>query len=210
MKIIYVYDALCGWCYGFSPVIEKFYAQHRDTHDFEVVSGGMITGSRIGPIGEVAPYIKQAYKEVENRTGVRFGESFLNDVLEEGSTVFTSMPLAVAMSVFKGHQPQQAVSFAAALQKAVYYDGLAPQDTAAYGPVAEGFGLNGADFVMQMEQPESQRAAQHDFERTQQLGVRGFPAVIAQVDETYYGLANGYLPLDALNQQFESLRSQTQ
>ena len=209
MKIIYVYDALCGWCYGFSPVMEAFHQKHRDEFAFEVVSGGMITGSRIGRIGEVAPYIKQAYKEVENRTGVRFGEAFLNDVLEEGSTVFTSVPLGVAMSVLKSHQPRQAVAFAGRLQQAVYYDGLAPQDTDAYGPLAEEFGLNGADFVAQMAQPEFQQAAQQDFQRTQQLGVTGFPTVLAEVNETYYRLVSGYVPLTNLEQQLESLLAQT-
>ena len=208
MKIIYVYDALCGWCYGFSPVIAEFYRKRQDKSDFEVVSGGMITGSRIGPIGEVAPYIKQAYKEVENRTGVRFGEAFLHDVLEEGSTIFTSVPLAIAMSVFKSRQPQHAVSFAGVLQKAVYYDGLAPQDTAAYGPLAEGFGLDGAAFVAQMEQPEFRQAAQQDFQRTQQLGVSGFPTVLAEVGSTYYQLASGYASLSSLGQALESLQSQ--
>ncbi len=24
MDLVYVYDALCGWCYGFAPVIKAF------------------------------------------------------------------------------------------------------------------------------------------------------------------------------------------
>lgn len=59
MKLIYVYDALCGWCYGFSPIIKQFYKKHKNHFDsIQVVSGGMIRGERIGAIGEVAPYIK--------------------------------------------------------------------------------------------------------------------------------------------------------
>ncbi len=57
-KLIYVYDALCGWCYGFSPVISKIHKEYKDSLEFEVISGGMILGDRIGPIGEVASYIK--------------------------------------------------------------------------------------------------------------------------------------------------------
>ncbi|MFW5762224.1 MAG: DsbA family protein, partial [Cyclobacteriaceae bacterium] len=92
-KIIYCYDALCGWCYGFSPVMEKIHQQYQQDFQFEVISGGMITGERIGPVGEVAPYIKQAYKLVENTTGVKFGDDFLR-VLNEGKAIFTSIPPA--------------------------------------------------------------------------------------------------------------------
>ncbi len=51
VKLIYVYDALCGWCYGFSPVMMQLHSKYKDSIDFQVVSGGMITGNRIGPIG---------------------------------------------------------------------------------------------------------------------------------------------------------------
>ncbi len=45
MKLIYVYDALCGWCYGFSPVITDFSARHASEFAVEVVSGGMVLGA---------------------------------------------------------------------------------------------------------------------------------------------------------------------
>ena len=205
MKVVYVYDALCGWCYGFSPVMEQFYQDHRSDVSFEVVSGGMITGSRIGPIGEVASYIRWAYKEVEQATGVTFGKGFLEGVLEEGTTVFTSVPLGIAMSVFKSHRSEEAVLFAGALQKAVYYDGLAPQNTAAYAPVAEAFGLDGKTFVEQMQQPEFEALAEADFQRSRQLGVSGFPTLFAETDGTYYRLASGYTRRADLESRFATL-----
>ena len=205
MKIIYVYDALCGWCYGFSPVIEQFYRKHRDTIDFEVVSGGMINGSRIGPIGEVAPYIRQAYREVEAKTEVTFGQDFLHQVLEDGHTIFSSVPLAIALSVFKSHQARTAVLFAVALQKAIYYNGMAPEDLVAYASLAEAFGIDGKTFTEQMSQPKFQAKAEEDFQKTQQLGVRGFPTVFAETDGTYHRLASGYTSLPDLENRFSTL-----
>ncbi|MGD1892929.1 MAG: DsbA family protein [Cyclobacteriaceae bacterium] len=205
MKIIYAYDALCGWCYGFSPVIEAFHQKHREEIDFEVLSGGMVTGSRIGPIGEVAPYIRHAYRDVEQATGVKFGEAFLKDVLEDGQTIFTSVPPAIAMSVFKSHRAEEAVLFASALQKAIYYDGLAPEDTAAYGQLAEEFGINKNIFTQQMAESKFLAEAQKEFYRTQQLGVQGFPTVFAEVENTYYPLTRGYTPLDELEKRFATL-----
>ena len=188
--------------------MEQFYQQHRDAVAFEVVSGGMITGARVGPIGEVAPYIRWAYKEVEARTGVTFGTAFLEEVLEDGRTVFSSIPPAVAMSVFAAHRPDDTVRFAGALQRAIYYDGLAPEDTAAYASLAEAFEIDGNMFVRQMEQPEFQAQAQEDFRKTQQWGVSGFPTVLAEHNGSYYRLVSGYTPLENLESQFATLRSE--
>ena len=123
-SIIYVYDALCGWCYGFSPIIKQVFEKYQTQFDFEVISGGMILGERQGPIGEVAAYIKGAYKNVEDTTGVKFGENFVNVVLQEGNLYFSSEKPAIALSVFKTIYPKKAILFAHDLQSAIYHDGL--------------------------------------------------------------------------------------
>ena len=28
--ILYVYDIMCGWCYGFSPVINRLYEEYNE------------------------------------------------------------------------------------------------------------------------------------------------------------------------------------
>lgn len=199
-KIIYVYDALCGWCYGFSPVIQRLHQNFSSSIPFEVVSGGMVTGSRIGAIGQVAPYISWAYKDVEQATGVKFGSVFLEKTLKEGKAIFTSVPPAIALSVFKTLQPdKQAVAFAAALQKAIYYDGIEPLHTEHYGILAQSFGIDAGIFTQKMAEPMYLQLAEKDFSLSQQLGVSGFPTVIYENSESKkYALARGYLAYEAL------------
>jgi len=197
MKVIYVYDALCGWCYGFSPVITEMEKKYGSHIDFEVVSGGMVTGERIGPIGEVAGYIKNAYKDVEKATGVEFGEQFLNETLEKGQAIFTSIPPAVAMAVFKTYHPEKQVDFAAALQKAIYYDGKEPAKYEMYGELASAFGLDSETFIAQMKEAKYQDLAYQDFQKSAELGVRGFPTVFILKDGRYEQISHGYTPLAA-------------
>ncbi len=204
--LVYVYDGLCGWCYGFSPVLTRYYEQHKDRMRFEVVSGGMITGERVGPIGEVAPYIKWAYKDVEKATGVVFGVAFLQGVLEKGTAVFTSMPPSVALTVFKTDRPDDVVPFAAALQKAIYFDGIEPLDYAAYGRLAAGFGLDAAAFVEQMQDQVYLNATFQEFSLAQQLGVTGFPTVFVRLaDGRYQVVSRGYCDYDTLESRVEAV-----
>jgi protein-disulfide isomerase-like protein with CxxC motif len=43
----------------------------------KVLSGGMILPDKPYPIIHTAPYIQKAYKNVEDRTGTKFGEDYL-------------------------------------------------------------------------------------------------------------------------------------
>lgn len=190
--IVYFYDALCGWCYGFSPVISQLQKNYSERIKFEVISGGMITGDRQGPIGEVAPYIKTAYKTVEDHTGVEFGEGFLKGVLEPGTAYFSSIKPSIALTVFKQLRPNEAVSFASALQKAIYYDGIQPDKFEEYKVIAESFGLPGQDFVERMKAPSALEATQKEFALSSSAGVRGFPTVVFIQGEKATLLSNGY------------------
>ncbi|HEY1023939.1 MAG TPA: hypothetical protein VGE26_02140 [Sphingobacteriaceae bacterium] len=44
-KLIYVYDAWCGWCYGFTPVISAITKEFSGRLNHEVLSGRYDTGS---------------------------------------------------------------------------------------------------------------------------------------------------------------------
>ena len=204
--IIYAYDALCGWCYGFSPVIRQFWEAEKERVKFMVLSGGMIRGERAGPIGEVAGYIKTAYKTVEERADVQFGTAFLENVLEEGSTYFSSLRPAIAMVVLRQHQPELVIPFAADLQRAIYFDGIAPDDPTAYVPYAIQYGLDPDEFLQQMNDPRYQALAEEDFALTERFGVRGFPTVMYFTPQRRYILANGYVELDHLQAQLQRAR----
>ncbi|MEM9886349.1 MAG: DsbA family protein [Bacteroidota bacterium] len=205
-KLIYVYDALCGWCYGFSPNIQAFVAAHAEELEVEVLSGGMITGDRIGPIGEVAGYIKWAYKEVEQKMGVTFGQAFLENVLEEGSAVFTSVPAAIAMCVFKSKFPEHQLEYATRIQKGIYYEGIAPKDHNAYTKMAAESGWQGGDFLELMEKTDYKTQAMKEFDWAKEAGISGFPTLILQKEETLYAIARGAVSLDYLEQSYERIK----
>lgn len=191
----YFYDALCGWCYGFSPVIHQLYQQFGSKMDFEVISGGMITGDRVGRIGEVAGYISEAYRTVEERTGVTFGSAFLKGTLAEGKAVFTSVPAAVAMAIAKEEAPDMQVEFAHLLQQAVYFDGIPPAEAEAYMPYAEKIGVDGPTFTKKMNALAYRQKAEQEFQITAQIGVRGFPTCFMKTGDEFHLVATGYRPL---------------
>lgn len=206
-KIFYIYDALCGWCYGFSPVIEQLYNTYKDEIDFEVLSGGMIMGSRVGPVGKIAPYISNAYKDVERAAGVKFGEEFLENILKNGTAVFSSEKPAVAMSVFKTYYPDKTVLFAGTLQKAIYYDGMEPEDVEAYGKYARQYGIDPLEFIAKMEEKNYRDMAECEFQQVAEWGIGGFPTVVYQQGDKFYLIARGYTPYRELEEIVQQVKA---
>ncbi|MDZ7846635.1 MAG: DsbA family protein [Owenweeksia sp.] len=170
-----IYDALCGWCYGFSDIITTFKQKHQGQYNFKVLSGGLVTGERVGPIGVVAGYIKEAHKQVEERTGAKFGDAFLTGVLEPGEEIFDSVPAAMAMGLFRNQVPDKQVEFAARIQKAIYSEGLPPTEWTTFGKCAADFGLKPDEFAEKMQHPKLKELAQEEFKVVQHWGVRRFP-----------------------------------
>lgn len=203
-KIIYVYDALCGWCYGFSPVIQKLHENYGSKLDFEVVSGGMITGDRIGPVSDMADYISRAYPDVEKRSGVKFGKEFTEKTLYRNNVIFTSLTPALAMSAFKNLKPHMAVQFAFAIQHAIYFNGLEPGNPETYGQLANEFGIDSKVFLSLMNEPATRIQAEADFRRSRELGVTGYPTTIfEETTGKRIVISRGYVSFDYLEQRLE-------
>jgi putative protein-disulfide isomerase len=197
-SIIYVYDAICGWCYGFSPVMKSLFETYTDNFDFEVLSGGMMMGEREGTINDVAPYIKTAYKDVENTSGVVFGEAFLAE-LQKGDLFLSSEKPAIALSVFKSYFPEKAILFVHDLQSAIYINGLDLSKDDSYVYLAEKYQIPVDEFIKKLTQEEFKQAAYYDFALARQLQVTGYPAAFIRTGELkFYMIAKGYASLETM------------
>ncbi len=203
MTIIYAFDPLCGWCYGFSGVIQGFVTRHPEL-EVEIISGGMVTGDRIGPLSEIAPYLRTAYKGVEDRTGVMFGEPYLKELFGEATMEMTSVPSSRALATFKQLHDDQRAAFAygSALQKAIYYDGVAPGNIEVFADLAAEFGIDRAIFLSTYRSDAIEKSMLADFSKSDALSVNGFPTVLLVKDNSVTPLSRGYVDLETLEKNF--------
>jgi len=202
--IYYVYDPLCSWCYGFSPVIKKIKSAYKDQFDFQVISGGMQFGERKQPVSAIRDYLKGAYKNVTERTGVEFGEEFMA-VLEDGHRMLDSIPPSIALSIIKDLKPEEALNFAATIQEAIYFNGMDWNTVEAYFPYLKAYDISSDEFKRKFEDPIYKEKTLEDFNLAANFGVTGFPSVILKKDEKYYLLVQGFVPFEQLNATIEQV-----
>ena len=206
--IIYCYDAYCGWCYGFSPVIKRLSEDYKDKLTFEVLSGGMIITTTPRHIGVTAAYIQKAYKTVEEYTGIQFGSDYLWHINNPDKSDWfpNSEKPGIAMCIFKEYYPELQVAFASDLQYALHYEGRDLCDDEAYRHLLEKYNIDPADFYVRLQGDAYKEKAYYEFALVKQLQVTGFPAVLLQASETkFYLLAKGYTDYDTLQQRLENV-----
>lgn len=210
--LIYCYDAYCGWCYGFSPVIKKTFEAFKDRLDFEVLSGGMIPAEHPVPIEKMAGYIAGAYKNVEEMTGIQFGEDYLWHIHNPhlSDWVMSSEKPAIALSIFKDLYPADSVLFAADLQYALHYEGRDLTDDEAYRHLLHQYHIDADDFYSKLKSEEYKQKAYYDFALCKQLKVTGYPAVLVQVSEQkFYLIAKGYTTLQEMEERIAAVLANT-
>ena len=213
LSIYYCYDAYCGWCYGFSPIIKRIAEEYKTQLTFEVLSGGMIIGEKPQPISVMAGYISKAYTTVEEYTGIKFGDDYLwhinNPELSDWFP-YSEKP-AIALCIFKEYYPERQVEFAADLQYSLHYEGRDLCDDEAYRHLLEKYSIQPETFYSKLKSEEYKEMAYYEFALCKQLQVTGYPQVLLQLsDSKFYLLAKGFTHYDDLKARIESVLNETQ
>jgi putative protein-disulfide isomerase len=206
--LFYCYDAYCGWCYGFSPVINRIAEQYQDLLPTEVLSGGMIIIEPSRPITVTAGYMQQLYKTVEESSGVRFGEDYLWHIFNPDKSDWfpNSEKPAIALCVFKEYYPDKQVAFAADLQFALFGEGRDLCDDEAYRGLLEKYQVPQDRFYEGLASPVFKEKAYYEFSLVKQLRVTAFPALLLKEDETrFFMLSRGYTDYDTLKKRLDTV-----
>ncbi|MEI5519505.1 DsbA family protein [Streptomyces brasiliscabiei] len=201
MKLVYVFDAYCGWSHGFSGTLREVVARHPGL-PVEVVSGGLFTGARLVPIREFG-HVRGANAQIAELTGAVFGAGY-ERLVADGSFVMDSEAAARGTAALRQAAPDRAALLAADLQHAFYADGHSLSDPATYRAVAEAAGLDAGAVVAAFASAEAKTAAEADFRRSAALGVTGFPTLLAVEGTSLTPLAYGRATADEVDQRLAS------
>lgn len=195
-EIVYGFDPLCGWCYGFGPAFEALRAHYGARVRWTVASAGLIVGERVKPISEMRDYLVQGMAQVESRTGVRFGEGFRR-LLAEGSWVGRSEPLIRAIVQVAKRWPEQAPSFAGGLCEALYAQGLPPEEDAALQSACDRAGLNAAAVATAWRDPAASAEGAAAMREAARIGVTTYPSMFLRTAQGAQPIFAGCLSLEA-------------
>ncbi len=197
MKIYYIWDAYCPWCYGFNRVLNKFYEKYSD-FDIEVISGGMLVGERIKKLKETQPP-KYSLSEITDIYNVSFGEKYKN-VLEIGEMVRNSHYPANGFSILREKIDKSKwldVSFD--IQLKYFVDGEDLGNIEIYLEIGKKYGVNVEELKQELEKGlHVENLEFEDFLKKQELNVKIYPSVRLEKNGELYDLRNGAYTVEEL------------
>ncbi|WDF05544.1 DsbA family protein [Shouchella hunanensis] len=195
MSLVYVWDAYCGWCYGFSDSLKAFHASHPELK-LTVLSGGLFIGSKKSSIGSY-PHIPEANKRIHKLTGAEFGEKY-EKLLEEGSFVLDSEAAARGLSALKYFAPDKAYKLASEMQIKFYVEGKSLSSEKTYLEIARNNSLDADAVINRFNSNISAKDAYNEFEQVQALGINSFPTLLLKKGDELIPLGGGVMTNEKL------------
>lgn len=189
-SLVYVMDAYCGWCYGFSNSISTFNNIHPEI-EIDVISGGLFTGEASLPIKNY-PHMPTANQRISQLTGAVFGPAYL-ELLKDGSFILNSEDAARGLAALKAVDSSRGVEYAAAMQHAFFYDGQSLSDDKTYLTIANMLNLDANLVANELKSPTALTSAYHDFMMASKLAVEGFPTLLLKQGDKYTYLGGSAL-----------------
>jgi len=184
----YIYDPLCGWCYGAEPLV--WAASKVDGLALRMHAGGLWPQPTRLP-DHMRRYIQQADARVGQMSGQPYGEPYLNGLLFDPELVLESRPVISAVLAAQALAPDKALSMLRAIQHAHYERGQHVVRDETLREIAAEIGLDAAAFAeARNAAPVDEHIAQSQ-ELMNNVGAQGFPTFVLQVGNDWFAVPHG-------------------
>lgn len=183
-KIInYLYDPLCGWCYGATPAVSALLETPRVR--IELLPTGLFSGQGARAMNdEFAAYAWSNDQRIEQLTCQPFSEAYRQKVLGDRDHHFDSGPATLALTAVALRAPSREFEALKAIQHARYVEGDDVTSRPKLVDLLNTLNLQTSATLLERTDEELLDAARARTDRTQtlmhELGARGVPTFIAE------------------------------
>lgn len=182
----YIFDPLCGWCYGAAPLVEAargIAGLHIEPH-----GGGMMTGSNRQPVTDaLRRYVMPHDERIAGLTGQPFGKDYFDGLLRDTGAVFDSEPPTTAILAAQS-LAGRGLDLLRRIQRAHYVQGLRIADPAVLRALAADIGLDTGAFDTAYAKAQGDETAAHIAASRRllaQVGGTGFPTLALERDGVF-------------------------
>ncbi|MCP2075660.1 UNVERIFIED_ORG: putative protein-disulfide isomerase [Pseudomonas lini] len=167
----YIYDPLCGWCYGAKPLVQAA----RAVLPVIAHGGGMMTGANRQQVSpQLRNYVMPHDRRIAEYTGQPFGEAYFEGLLRDDSAVFDSAPPTAAILAAE-QLAGRGLELLGRLQTAHYVEGRRIADEIVLLELAQSIGLQAQAFLAAFNAADVQGHIKASRALLTQVGGQGFP-----------------------------------
>ncbi len=201
MKLIFVGDPMCSWCYGFGKELTALVAR-RPELPLEIMVGGLRVGASEILDDNGKQFRLVHWARVEESSGLPFNRKAL---LARENFVYNTEPICRAVVAARRLFPDaKHLAVFRALQRAFYVDGLDTTDGAvlAQAAVAElveqGYATDVTAFHAAWSDQATIAATLAEFTQVRKMRIRSFPTLLLEANGQQIEVSPGYAHVDQL------------
>ncbi|PTR26805.1 DsbA family protein [Pseudomonas sp. GV085] len=181
MILHYIYDPLCGWCYGAKPLVQAAQAV------LPVIAhgGGMMTGAnrqKVSP--QLRNYVMPHDRRIAEYSGQPFGEAYFEGLLRDHSAVFDSAP-PIAAVLAAEQMTGRGLELLGRLQSAHYAEGRRIADESVLFELAHGMGLDRQAFESAFRAADTDGHIRKSRALLAKVGGQGFPTLALEHNDQF-------------------------
>ena len=175
MKLYYVHDPMCSWCWAFGPTWREIRARLPSRIATERVLCGLAPDTREPMPEAMRQYIQGTWRRIEREVpGTRFNYGFWNRCRPRRSTYPACRAVIAAIS----RGPEFEEPMIEAIQRAYYLEARNPSDDETLIALAEATGLERERFTLDLNSAATQAELGRQIRFAARLGARGAPSLI--------------------------------
>jgi putative protein-disulfide isomerase len=200
-EIVYVADAMCSWCYAFSPEISKVKEVFKDKTTFRLVNGGLSPGTTMPMDKHMKKALERNWEEINERSGLPFSFGILS---KESKFIYDTEPAARAVVTLRQLKPEAEFDFFNAVQRAFYAENKNTADIKSYLDLLPA-DVDKEKFTALFSSKETMKKTKEDFSFSDSLAVSGYPSVYIKKGNKYTIITSGYttaeIVIDGINKE---------
>jgi putative protein-disulfide isomerase len=140
IHVTYLFDPLCGWCYGAAALLEQLVA--RPDFAVELAPTGLFAGEGARPMDDgFAAYAWTNDQRISRLSGQPFSEAYRRDVLGDRTRLFDSGPATLALTAVALTAPDREFAALKAFQLVRYVEGRDSTDMSVLSDVLRAMNL---------------------------------------------------------------------
>lgn len=189
MKLIYIVDPMCSWCWGFSPVMDQLMADYSDGVTLELMMGGLRADDE-ALSDDMRDYILGHWQAVHERTGQPFN---FEHALPPSFIYNSTLPSVFILAIQKKYSAAWALRSLKAVQQAFYAEGRDVTQLEELLRLSDQLQLDAEHVLEGMTSEATIDQFTQNVQQAKALGVMGFPSLYAEYNATQYRrVATGY------------------
>ncbi|ADZ93381.1 DsbA family protein [Marinomonas mediterranea] len=180
--LIYCYDPMCSWCWGFKPVwnqLEKALQPLIDKQKLSIqpMLGGLAPDSDTPMPDEMKTKLEATWHRISDSLGTQFNFDFWREAAPRRSTYPACRACLVARDFGLEHE------MATEIQHAYYLNAQNPSDLDTLTRCAKHIGLKEDGFQKSMALVKEEQTLEHEITQARHLGLNSFPSLAVIVGD---------------------------